>query len=431
MSPTTRILVPLLLPLVGVISLLRIELVHAQSADQDQSSHEQSQQIDQPDLSREKRFFNIYSNFNQQPTNEQSWSGALSGKAQGYMIQNGDTLWGVSETLFGDPQFWPKIWSLNSEAIENPHEIRPNHEVQFVPGTMGEPPSLAVSDGASSEEPSPPEKSEGPKDPLLSTELPDPTIKHPPVSAIPGSLPRWGYRKDRRQEIQMEVEKLNRNFVPANEVLNYFIADQETQAVGEITETEMNQSSAAEFQYVFVKFPKAPAENKLLVIKDSGRMKDPFSGDKGTVIQIQGQIEVLEAVNADEFLYRALVKKALGPIEVGSKLVAGELPVYSMKDEGSGESVKARIIGGPYSPERQIFGPTNLLFLGGKGLTLGQTYPIFKIQKIRNTGTNVTHNSSQIGKVKVVKIMQNFATGVVLTASEDIRVGDSTSSEEK
>ncbi len=48
-----------------------------------------------------------------------------SAKPQGtYVVQKGDTLWGLSEGLFGDPQVWPTLWSFNPQ-ITNPHWIYP------------------------------------------------------------------------------------------------------------------------------------------------------------------------------------------------------------------------------------------------------------------------------------------------------------------
>ena len=76
MSPSTRIIVPILLPLVWALS----PLVHADAG------------ADQPDLKREKRFYNVYSNYNSEPTSEESWSGALKDKAQGYTVQTKNTL---------------------------------------------------------------------------------------------------------------------------------------------------------------------------------------------------------------------------------------------------------------------------------------------------------------------------------------------------
>lgn len=379
---------------------------------------------DDPDLKREERFFNNYSNFNSQPTSEESWAGVTSGKAQSYTVQGGDTLWGLSETLFGDPNYWPKIWSLNNEEIGNPHEILPSQEVRFFAGTMGEAPSLAVGEGG--EAASAAVETPAAKDPLAGVELPEPKKKSTPLSGLPGSMPKWDYRKDRKTEVVMELQKINRDFGSPDEVLTYYVSETELTGLGEIKETEMGMTTAAEFQYVFVKLPTVPSEKKLMVIKSIGNLEDNLSDKEGSIIQVQGEIEVMEQVNAEEQLYRALVKRVISPIEVGAKLVVGELPMYNSRDEGAGGTAKARVVGGQFNVKRAAFGTSNIVFLSGQGLTAGQSYPVYKVQTLRVPKSDGIQNPRVIGRVKVVNVGTHFATGVVLNSTDDVRVGDVT-----
>ena len=46
-----------------------------------------------------------------------------------YVIQKGDTLWGLSERFLNDPYYWPNLWSKNPE-IGNPHVIHPGQKVK-------------------------------------------------------------------------------------------------------------------------------------------------------------------------------------------------------------------------------------------------------------------------------------------------------------
>jgi len=65
-----------------------------------------------------------------------------------YTVIPGDTLWHICERFFGDPEYWPTLWSINNQEITNPHYIYPGQALQFQPGTDLRPPSLLVAGGA-------------------------------------------------------------------------------------------------------------------------------------------------------------------------------------------------------------------------------------------------------------------------------------------
>jgi len=52
---------------------------------------------------------------------------------QTHVVKEGDTLWDITQTYYGDPYKWPKVWSYNPD-ITNPHWIYPDEEVRLRPG---------------------------------------------------------------------------------------------------------------------------------------------------------------------------------------------------------------------------------------------------------------------------------------------------------
>ena len=67
-----------------------------------------------------------------------------------YVIQPGDTLWELSQAFLGDPEYWPKLWSIN-EYITNPHWIYPGNIIGFTPGTTIDPPQIDILTGQQQE----------------------------------------------------------------------------------------------------------------------------------------------------------------------------------------------------------------------------------------------------------------------------------------
>lgn len=97
------------------------------------------------DAAIEKRFHDIYEKYNSNPTSVEAWSKATDDrKSDEYTVQKGDTLWTISKTLFGNSEYWPKIWALNRQGISNPHFISPGLKIHFYPGSEEVEPTLDV-----------------------------------------------------------------------------------------------------------------------------------------------------------------------------------------------------------------------------------------------------------------------------------------------
>lgn len=404
-----------------------------------------------PNLKLEQRLHQTYLKFNQSPTPESVWENAQSNNASGtYEIQKGDTLWDISETLFGDSQFWPKIWSLNSGDIFNPHEITPEETLQFAAGSLDAPPALSVrGKGEADEKPDPkqpvakakpaepaPKDDEAKKTPEVSEailskiEIPPPERKNANARGIPASLPVWQNRHVPMERDFTEVHPNARNIGGAALVLSAYISDGPSVGEGSVVQTELGGVSAATNQYIYVKLTGGTVGQRFLVVKDKGVVQDPPSETGGVLTHVQGTVQIAEAVNPQQSIFRALVTQTFFPIEVGAVLTSGEVPTYTVESPPTSADAPGKVIGGAFSGKRSYYGKDQILFLSsgsGMGLAPGQYISVYKSQPLRDPKTVEAQAPRRIGVIKVLRVGARYSTAVVVSAESEIRTGDLTS----
>ncbi len=389
---------------------------------------------DEPDFSKEEQLHRIYESYNAQPTSDVSWEKAISsGKAQVYNIQAGDTLWGISQTLFGDSQFWPKVWSINNETFPNPHEITPSSKIQFFKGGLTEAPSMAVS---SPEKPlvvAPPlAKNEsdvgGQTDDSSAATFPAPSRKTKRLNLIPDSLPIYRLGGVNKANTKVEIINARKPFSEPLVSMSHYIAEGDLPSVGVVVETEKGGQTASEFQYIILEMNQAEGKT-FHIVRALEDVKNPkvTNGASGRMIEVQGEVEILEKVSEDKNFYRAIVKKAISPIAVGAKVLAGPLPLVNVVPGLAEAAVQATLIGGQYSAGRKLFPQFSFVFVDAgtnSGMKDGQTLNVFANLKSRNDRTVVENQNRWVGQVKIIKTTEHFSTAYVTSAFEDLQTGD-------
>lgn len=383
-----------------------------------------------PDYSKESEFHRIYKTYNEQPTSVEVWGKVVGSKeSKNYKVQKGDTLSGISKTFFGDPFFWPKVWSLNHGQILNPHEIEPGLNVQFFPGSMEDAPSLELAAAEKKGEAvvgAVEKAATVTKEAVV--EMPKARKKYAPLLKIlPDSLPQYKIGTDRSAPLELQIQS-SKSFSSALQYLTYYINDTPIDGVGVVTGTELNLKTANEFQYIYVRMDSVGADKGYVVQKNVGPISNSQQkGRAGHMVEVEGEIEVLEPVNEQKNIYRAIVKKAIQPIEVGAILTSGKMPMINASAGQLTSGIGAKIIGGQYDRKRALFSSDSLVFLDGgasQGIQEGQSLGIFADGRIRNKTSNAVINDRMIGVVKIVRVTQNFATAYVVKASDDILLGD-------
>ncbi len=389
---------------------------------------------DEPDFSKEEQLHRTYEKYNAQPTSETSWEKAVSaGKAQIYNVQSGDTLWDISQTLFGDSQFWPKVWSMNNQTFPNPHEITPTTKIQFFKGGLNEAPSMAVSNPEKPLVVAPPlAKNEsdvgGQANDAPAAVFPAPSRKTKILKLIPDSLPLYRLGGVNKANTNVEIINGRKDFVEPLVSMTHYIVEGELPAVGVVVETEKGGQTASEFQYVILQLDQ-PEGKSFHIARALETVRNPkvLNGASGRMVEVQGEVEVLEKVAEDKNLYRAIVKKAISPIAVGAKVLKGPLALVDVAPGPAAAATQATLIGGQYSAERRLFPQFSFVFVdagSNSGMKEGQTLNVFANLKSRNDKTVVENKNRWVGQVKIIKTSENFSTAYVTAAFEELQAGD-------
>ena len=389
---------------------------------------------DPPNLRLENKLNNVYQNYNSTPTDETLWSTAVqNSKAQNYSVVAGDSLWEISEVVFGDGQFWPKLWSLNKN-IFNPHEIQVGATLAFVNETPEHvAPQLEVVDQP---------KATGEKLPEVIPEVlaltanvsvPEPSKENGPPGPLPRVVPQWQFSRATKI-YRLELERASPAFATALKYLPYYVSETAPESLGQITAVDSDMSEAVLYQHVYVRFTGTPQlHHPYTVVKDREEVMDSTTSNKGHLIEVFGEIELEDSIKPSENIYRALVTKSIHLIPKESVLMEGPLPTLSLDGGTAGVAkVNASVCSGIFGSGDRMFGLDQFVVLNKgseSGLADGQIFPVY--QRFLNQPAKEFEqtNPRSIGKLRIVKTSSHFATALLLQQNEIISTGDTISPE--
>lgn len=360
-----------------------------------------------------------------------------SGLSENYKIQKGETLSSLSQLLYGDGSYWPRVWAQN-----RPHLVRPGHHLQFLMGSEDDTPAFRFSEDA--ELPSGLERTaaNGTQNPIV--DIPPPEVPPKPVLKVPPSFPEWQRVYRPEQELKTDYSGLDvkRMGVANRYYMRAWVQETPLESIGKYQENDTEAGLPLPNQYVYVKMKKGSGATgqRYLIVKDLGqirRMNTQWNGkDKARVIQVSAEIELSEAVpakyrrsrDASEYdTYRALVTKATGLSAKDCEVIAGTLQVINTDSTGSQGTTSAQVIGSEFNKASTVFGPGDLVFLNrgsSQGVEEGQMFEVFADRTIRNFRAEVPLSPASSGTIKVVQTSANLATAIILKSRDSIQQGD-------
>ncbi len=414
--------------------LLALALLGAQAHAQET---QEGQDQDQPADQIEENWHNVYSKYYSKSLSEEEWSQLAGDKInETYKVQKGDTLWGISTTLFGNGFYWPKIWQLNDD-ITNPHNIATDYEIHFTAGTTETPPEVKLVNKA----PLPPvladkgttARKDMPNELTTTPTIPPPAFKYRPVlEKIPPSLPTLVARKqdNNYDKSGFSLEEKKTTFWPEKIYLQSYLAESNPEEGGKVVEAEADQTQAGNYQYVYVKLDKGEIGKRYVSYSVGKSLVDPEKRTKtsGKPIYYGGEMEVVELVNASQNVFKAIVTKCISPVTVDSYVIESKLDVIDLTPTDDFAKVSGQVIGGELENSRYNLGLYSFIYIdvgSEQGVKEGQMIRILKNERIRKEEHSyVRIEEHPIGEAKVVKVTPKYTTAVVLRMNREIRVGD-------
>jgi hypothetical protein len=399
-------------------------------------------QFDTPDTQLESQLYDINQRFNSEPVAEDEWLNLLgSRRSESYRIQTGDTLWDISSTFFGDGRYWPKLWSENSR-IENPHQILPRKQIQFLAGTMAEMPVFNVVD-VTEVAPSAPTyvSPDVQDDDLIDPEEPrvvggKPVIPKsakqtaPPLSSLPPSFempvpPVFGSYDSTGLDVS---EVKNRAPAKTEQLIPFLLLQTVPSSVGVVSEIELSEHFAGTGQYVLVRLDNdANVGDQFSIFYNVGKLANAHSST-GQIIEVGGRIEIKSAINGETNVYRAIVIDSVNPIRKNALLSLMKLPTVNFVIDRAASSTVAKVIGGEFDRLRRILGLGSVVYLSSEtgSLSPGEILTVQATRKSRKDHTKYPQAKLPVAVVKVANVDGDLATAVVINSLEEIAPGDVT-----
>jgi hypothetical protein len=406
--------------------------------------------FDQPNTGVERRLQKIFEKYDSDPVPDEKWQSMVGAKAaEAYKVQTGDTLWDLSETLFGDGSYWPKLWSEN-RSIENPHQILPRKQIRFLAGTIAQAPSIRIEEpdapkpfyiGEVKENLTAEEMAGGAviedADVIgLRPEIPEPAQKPtailkkiPPSFAMPTSY-AFGKKYD-STGFDAGVPKALRS--PGSVTLNSFLSSEYPRKLGFVKEIEVQEKTASILQSVFIELGRhVKVGDRLNVIVIKEDVKDSDGNYLGHLIDVDGSIEVTEVVDENNGIYKAIVVDCVMPIMINAAVTDEALPRASFSFSGPRKNIKGKVVGGEYSEKRKILGTASVIYLNigsDSGVQEGDLLAVQSIRQSSRPETELRDIGRPIGVVKLAKVSKTTSTALILNEIDAIRPGDVTGGE--
>jgi len=327
-------------------------------------------------------------------------------QARTYIVQKGDTLWGISSNFLRDPFYWPKLWKEN-KFIVNPDLIYPGN-------TIAMPTEQEIQEALKKlkEEAVPPAEEKAPEEavvPPMPTQPPTVETEMPPSEVkAPANPPTF----------------IDQDFI----LSSGFIRSGVKSSGIVIASTDPKEMYGEHDTVYLLPSTKPSVGDRLTAYRVVRKVFHPKTGQYlGDLIRILGTMEVTEVQDKTA---TAVVARSFDVIVKGDRYYAFQ-PVAAaleVNDIQSGPHLDGYIVA---VKETKVYNAQfDVVYIDkGRrdGVLAGRDFLIFregKKMRLSSLGREVQLPRRQVGKLQVIAVQDETSVGRIVRSSDPITRGD-------
>lgn len=312
-----------------------------------------------------------------------------------YLVQPGDTLWGLSQRFLNNPWYWPRIWSYNPQ-LQNPNWIQPGSVIRFYPGPEQTPVQVEDSPAPSA-------------DTNMDVDVGE--FDDIPLFEVTADLKRALDKIPERNSQQMRREVL--------------VTGEALAGAGQVAHAPEEKELLSALDRVYVQTDEAPRAGEVLhIFREAREVRHPVSRQPlGRVVEVVGTLRI-DAVSDHEHL--ATILESWRDVRRGDRVGRIEgLELARVAERANEAQVQGYVVDSLRDPVSH-FGENHLVFLdrGRKdGVTPGNTFTVVRAGD-PFTGEVRRMADEDIGRILVLDVSELAATGLVIFSNREVLPGD-------
>ena len=303
-----------------------------------------------------------------------------------YTVQQGDTLWGICEKVYGNADLWPQLWEMN-RFITNPHLLKPGDTI------------------------------------TLFSEVPQ--KREPAVKGV--------------QSVKLDREELSSTAgVDVSGLTNVNdmgrLSTEPVAPWGFIFSTDTERMILSSGDMVFVRMEEGrqvKPGDLFTVYKSSVQLKHPFTGKMtGYVLSYLGKLAITEHVRDN--LYKADVVESYRAVRLGDTLIPYQPVSPCVQLVPSKPDLTTQVVA--VKDQMEIIGQFSVVYLPlgyNDGVLRGNLFDILKRKAAESAPSSSLYASKErialpdlvVGHILVIEATPDTATCVVISAKENVANG--------